>query len=131
VPYRNAITAVIIAALLAGCAAKSRTKVAKDAPTLPAYSGPVCFLPTPLPPDVKATRVGEIIGSKRWYGGTTEVLQVAADEARRSGADLVVNVKSGHRVGAIAWARPVATGDSYRLDEGVTIDCVKLGGTLR
>jgi hypothetical protein len=91
----------------------------------------VCFLPTPLPPDVKATSIGKLVGSKRWYGGTTEVLQVAADEARHSGADVVTNVKAGHRVGALAWARPVATGDSYRLDEGVTIDCVKLGGTLR
>lgn len=98
---------------------------------MPPYSGPVCFLPTPLPTDLKATPIGKLIGSKRWYGGTTEVLQVAADEARRSGADVVANVKSGHRVGALAWARPVATGDSYRLDEGVTIDCVKLGGTLR
>lgn len=59
------------------------------------------------------------------------MLQVAADEARRSGADVVANVKTGQRFSMWAWARRVACGDSYRLAEGVTIDCVKLVGTLR
>lgn len=130
-PYRSAVTALLVAAMLAGCAAKSRTKRPADSPPVAAHSGPVCFLPSPLPADVQATPIGQLLGSKRWYGGTNEVLQVAADEARRSGADVVANVKSGHRMSAWAWARPVASGDSYRLAEGVTIDCVKLGGTLR
>lgn len=130
-PYRNALTAALIAAMLAGCAARSSTKRPTGSPVLGSYTGPVCFLPTPLPADVKATAVGKLVASKRWYGGTSEVLQAAADEARKSGADVVTNVKSGHRVGALAWARPVATGESYRLAEGGTIDCVKLGGTLR
>lgn len=130
-PYRRALAAVLVAAMLAGCAARSRTQRPADSPAVASYSGPVCFLTSPLPTDVKATSVGKLLGSKRWYGGTNEVLQVAADEARRSGADVVVNVKTGHRVSVWAWARPVASGDSYRLAEGVTIDCAKLGGTLR
>lgn len=129
--FRNAMTAVLIAAMLAGCAARSRTKTAKDVQPTPPYTGPVCFLPSPLPQDVKATPIGQLLASKRWYGSTTEVLQAAADEARRSGADVVAHVKTGHDINAWSWARPVANGDSYRLDDGVTIDCVKLGGTLR
>ncbi len=125
------LAAVLVVMLMAGCAAKSRTKRTADSPEFARYTGPVCFLSIPLPPEVEATPVGKLVGSKRWYGGTTEVLQVAADEARRSGANLVVNVKSGHRVGAIAWARPLASGDSYRLNDGETIDCAKYGGTLR
>ncbi|MNV48480.1 hypothetical protein D3C71_1403860 [compost metagenome] len=130
-PYRSAVTAVLVAVILAGCAAKSRTKRPAESPVVASYAGPVCFLPSPLPVGVQATSIGKLLGSKQWYGGTTEVLQVAADEARRSGADVVANVKTGHRMSAWAWARPVASGDSYRLAEGVTIDCVKLGGTLR
>jgi hypothetical protein len=120
----------MIAALLAGCTT-GKTERDADAPALSPYSGPVCFLPAPLPADIKAKKIGELEASKESYGGMTKVLKAAADEARHSGADVVADFHTEHRVGFGAWSIPVAYGGSYKLDEGVTIDCAKLGGTLR
>ncbi|WP_156414205.1 hypothetical protein [Bordetella sp. N] len=80
---------------------------------------------------MKATLIGQLVGSKRGYGRTTSILEATADEARKSGANVVADVVTGHRAGFLAYAEPVAYGNSYRLAEGETIDCEKLGGTLR
>lgn len=125
------VLALLTVLIAAGCATDSRTERPEGSSQLGPLSGPVCFLSIPLPPEVKAQPIGLLRSSKRWYGSTAEVLQAAADEARASGANIVANVKTGHTSGAYAWARPVATGISYRLDDERTIDCAQLGGTLR
>lgn len=125
------LIALLTVVLLAGCAARSNTRRAVDAPKFEQFSGQVCFLNTPLPPTVKATVIGQLDGSKGGYGGMEQVLEAAANEARKSGANLVADVRTGHRLGWTSWAQPIVSGNSYRLDEGETIDCAKLGGTLR
>ncbi|OZI61076.1 hypothetical protein CAL28_17160 [Bordetella genomosp. 11] len=124
------MTAFTIAVLLAGCTTGKTTR-APDAPEVSSHQGPVCFLSSALPADVKAKKIGDLESKKESYGGMAKVIQAAADEARRSGADVVANFQTGHRVGFGAWSIPVASGESYKLDDGVTIDCGKLGGTLR
>jgi hypothetical protein len=115
---------------LAGCTT-GKTIRAPDAPVVSSYSGPVCFLPAALPADLKAMKIGDLEAKKESYGGMAKVIQAAADEARRSGADVVADFQTTHRMGFGALAIPVASGESYKLDDGVTIDCAKLGGTLR
>jgi hypothetical protein len=128
--YRTALTAFAIAALLAGCTTGKTTR-APDAPAVSSHSGPVCFLPAALPTDIKARKIGDLEAKKESYGGMAKVIQAAADEARRSGADVVADFQTTHRIGFGALAIPVASGESYKLDDEVTIDCTKLGGTLR
>jgi uncharacterized protein YbjQ (UPF0145 family) len=54
-----------------------------------------------------------------------------ANDARKIGADAVVNVRARHQVGAFAWARPVADGTAVRIVNKEDFDCVKLGGEFR
>jgi len=102
---------IVFALLLSGCAAKSSMKpVAQNQELFPRHSEPVCFLKSPLPTEITYTKIGEIRGSKKTYGSLTEVLPLMAEEARSVGADAIINLETGHKIGAFAWARPVGKG---------------------
>lgn len=122
---------VVLLATVAGCAAKSHTKVIAGRDGLPRHIGPVCFLKSPLPPDVKHTVIGQIKGGKKTYGSFNEVYAVMAEEARRVGADAVVGLDARTDINAVAWARPVAQGAAIKLSDPASFDCQKWGGAYR
>jgi len=118
------------AIILSGCAATaSSTKHANTSTSLP-YTGPVCLLTSPVAPDVKHSPIGEIEASKQWYGGTDELLPLIADEARKLGANTVIRVKVGQRIGGLAWARPVGSGQAIKIEDFKAFNCQSSGGTL-
>ncbi len=126
-------TLVLIAlcGTLAACAARSTVKLADpQAVKLAAHAGQVCLLRSPLPANTKFKVVGDINGSKRTYGSVSELLLLMAADARAIGADTIINLNTGQKMGAWAWARPVGTGTAVKL-EGSSFDCASAGGELR
>ncbi|GGY08981.1 hypothetical protein GJV26_05185 [Massilia dura] len=116
---------------LAACAARSTVKLADpQAVKLAAHSGQVCLLRSPLPANTKFKVVGDINSSKRTYGSVSELLPLMAADARAIGADTIINLNTGQKMGAWAWARPVGTGTAVKLESG-SFDCASAGGELR
>jgi len=120
-----------LAFALAGCAAKSTGVVTDVSQPVIRHSDPVCFLRSPMPSEIKFTVVGNIEGSKDTYGSVNEVLPLMAEEARKMGADAVINFWSGQRIGLWAWARPMGTGTAIKLANKADLNCTAAGGQLR
>lgn len=117
---------------LAACAARSTVKLADpQAARLASHAGQVCMLRSPLPGDVKYKVVGNINSAKQTYGSVNELLPLMAADARQVGADAVINLNTGQKIGAWAWARPVGTGTAVKLENREAFNCVASGGELR
>ncbi len=128
----NKLLALAVAATLAGCAARSTVQLADSrAPAPQAHAEQVCMLKSALPANVKYTVVGSINSSKQTYGSVNELLPLMAADARKVGADAIVNLNTAQRIGAWAWARPVGTGTAVKLADRKGFDCAGLGGELR
>ncbi|MDR0251509.1 MAG: hypothetical protein LBI35_09450 [Burkholderiales bacterium] len=123
------LATIAACAVLAGCAARASTKLSSE--MAEAHTWPVCILRAPLPENIEKTILGFIKASNRSYGSMNEVLFMMAEDARKIGADAVINVRARHQVGALAWARPVAEGQAVKITEKEDFDCLKLGGELR
>lgn len=121
-----------LCASLAACAARSTVKLSDPQATkLAPHAGQVCMLRSPLPEGVKHKVVGNINSSKQTYGSVNELLPLMAADARAIGADTVINLNTGQKMGAWAWARPVGTGVAVKLDNPASFNCASAGGELR
>lgn len=125
------VIALIATAALAGCASRAAHRPTAGAETAAARTGPVCLLQSPLPDAAKHRTLGQIDAGKRWYGGTGALMPLMADEGRKLGADAVVNIRSGQKVGAFAWATPYAYGTAVKLENPGELNCIASGGELR
>lgn len=121
--------ALICLLALAGCGTKAVVQPLKgSSKALPRYSGPVCLLPKPLPPDVKFTPLGRAVANQQWYGGFAKVNRALAEVARSVGADAVVSMRSHMKMGFIAVARPQSWGYAIKLQDPESFDCLASGG---
>ena len=118
-------------AVAAGCAARGNIQRPMGAATLAPYFGPVCFLKSPIPNDVKAVRVGDVKAAKRGYGGLEPVLAKMAELARSGGGNVVTGVVGRREISALSWAQPVADGVAYFVPSDEKFDCAAAGGDFR
>ena len=118
--------------ILAGCAAPSATTVSSN-PTqaAAAHNQPVCLLKTNLPANVKYSVVGPIEASKEFYGSANEIIPLMAQEARNVGADAIISMQTGQKIGLWAWSRPYGMGTAVKLDNKAAFNCAALGGEMR
>ncbi|QGZ41975.1 hypothetical protein IP92_04339 [Pseudoduganella flava] len=117
---------------LAGCAARSKVRLSDPgAEKLAAHAGPVCMLRSPLPTNVKYKTLAALNSSKRTYGSVSELIPLMAADARAVGANAIINLNTGQRMGAFAWARPVGTGTAVKIEDSEAFNCVGAGGELR
>ena len=120
-----------VAIVVGGCAADSAVRPAPDYQARPASTNPVCFLRTPLPANIKHRVLGDVTASKEFYGSVSELMPGMADDARKLGADAVINFSGSQRIGLWAWARPVGQGTAVKLERPSELNCAALGGELR
>lgn len=127
----------LLAASLLGCASKTPDpQVAAQRPAEPEkperapHKGPVCLLERWLPTGMKYEEIEEVSVKKTWYGTVDAVLPPLADEARELGANVVMRMRSGMKIGAIAWARPYAEGQAVWAPDMTDEQCEKLKGQL-
>jgi len=99
------ITAALVAAIaLASCATGTGTRTTAPQGQATASGDPVCMLRSALPANIQLTVLGQVEGSKEFYGSVNEILPLMADEARKMGADAVINLDTHQRIGLFAWA---------------------------
>jgi len=115
---------------LSACA-RSSGIVSKDAQIFEPSLEPVCMLKSPLPSSIKYSIVGKISASKNFYGSVEGLLPLMAQDARRMGADAIIHMETGQKIGPISWARPVGSGIAVRIENKADLNCVALGGFLR
>jgi hypothetical protein len=128
------LTLVAAAAALAGCASGVKTKTELVAGAqVASRTGPVCLLAGSLPEDVTATRIGRIKATKGTYGERENLMLPIANEARRVGADAVVELQAGERFkGPLPWRVAAPTGDGFavKFTDAAPFDCASHGGRL-
>lgn len=81
------ITAALVAAIaLASCATGTGTRTTAPQGQATASGDPVCMLRSALPANIQLTVLGQVEGSKEFYGSVNEILPLMADEARKNGS---------------------------------------------
>lgn len=128
---------VATAAALAGCATgvKTKTELAggKGA-AVTSRTGPVCMLAGGLPDDVQIISIGKVKATKGTYGSTDNLMRPMADEARRVGADAIINLQADQRFkGPLPWRYNAPTGAGtavHFVDAAAPFDCAANGGQL-
>ena len=123
------VTVSALVLLVAGCAAQPAAVA--PAKSAAASDQPVCLIKTAMPANVKHRVVGEVQSAKEWYGSQTEIYPMLADEARRVGADVVASMTTAHRMGMLAWSRPVGSGTAVKLENRKDLNCAAWGGELK
>lgn len=121
---------LVLLSALVGCGTVAKTSGL--AGPVSAYSGLVCVLPGTLPAGVASRQIGLVSASKGSYGGTDEVLLAMANEARRVGADAIVNAAASERFkGPLPWrvVAPSGHGVAIRLSDE-SFRCEDSGGKL-
>jgi uncharacterized protein YbjQ (UPF0145 family) len=117
--------------LLSGCAGRAVNNAVDRGTAMAPHVEPVCMLKSPLPSSIRYSIVGEINSSQQFYGSSEPLIPLMADEARKMGADAVVNLKLGHKMGMLAWSRPYGLGTGVKLANPGDLNCLALGGELR
>ena len=121
---------IIASLLLSGCAvtATSIKPADKAQAKLDPYSGPVCLLKTPMPPDVEYTKIGLVRASKRFYGLGSEMYPHLADQTRKAGGDAIIDVSSKQVIGLLSAVRPIAQGTAVKLADSKSFKCKDYDG---
>ena len=126
------IALIILLLSLAACGTKTKTTMAANAPPIQGRSGTVCLLAGSLPSEYKYAEIGRIVATKRTYGSTDEVTRAIATEAKRLGADAVINLQADQRFkGPLPWRVTSPTGDGTAVKlvpESPELKCESVGG---
>lgn len=128
-----AIVGILGAVALAGCGGvRSKAEVDKRAKIYPPTDR-VCLLAGAPPSDIRYETLGRVVATKRTYGSTDELLPAIAYEARRIGADAVMNLQASQRFkGPLPWriTSPTGVGMAIKITSGQTLDCTQANGRL-
>jgi hypothetical protein len=91
----------------------------------------VCILRGSLPTEYTFRELGRIKATQRTYGGVDELSRPIADEARRVGADAIINYDADQRFkGPLPWRlrAPTGMGIAVKLTSGPPLDGAALRG---
>jgi hypothetical protein len=102
---------------LVGCAATSSSKVDKPG-AVSAWSGPVLVSELPAPAGLKYETIGTVKATARAaYDSAPTLYPVLADEARKIGANAVLDAKEGHTASVFSLAAPFVSGTAVKVDD--------------
>jgi hypothetical protein len=127
--------ALMIVVLVAGCGGvRAKSSIARDATLYPPNNGNICLLAGSPASDVKYEVLGRVVATKRTYGSSDELFPPMAQEARKLGADAIINLQASQRFkGPLPWRVTSPTGDGQAikvLPDSPQIDCLQMGGKL-
>jgi len=126
---------LLIALLVAGCGGvTAKSSVKRDATLYPPNNGDICLLAGAPTSDVEYEVLGRVVATKRSYGSSDELFVPMALEARKLGADAIINLQASQRFkGPLPWRVTSPTGDGQAikvLPESPPIECLLAGGRL-
>ena len=115
---RRILTFVICTlALLGGCASVSSSS-APEVPASEQTAGPIFITKTSLPPDIKYKVIGQVkANARKGYDSVESLYPMLAEEARRVGANAVINAYGGRTVAAFSWAAPFTGGTAVKVEK--------------
>lgn len=134
----NKILILASIAALTGCVSgivKTKTElVGGKSAAITSRTGPVCLLAGGLPDGMQVVAIGKVKATKGTYGGTDNLMKPMADEARRVGADAIINLQADQRFkGPLPWRYNAPTGAGtavHFVDQAAPFDCAQQGGQL-
>lgn len=84
-----------------------------------------------LPPGIQYETLATLEIGKVWYGSDDKVRESMAEEARKIGADAVVEIKTWHQPSGWSWSAPHGSGKAIKLVDTAKMDWSDLGGEWR
>lgn len=108
------IATLIIAS---GCSTVSSSNVVKPV-TGPAWNGQVFVSQSSIPAEIKYEVIGSVKANARaGYNNAESLYPLLAAEAKKIGANAVINTKGGRRVTAFSWAAAYVDGIAVKVDD--------------
>ena len=109
------LVAVSVSLALGACAGTSTSNTFGGS-TEPVWAGLVFVSEAALPAEIEYQLIGTIKGeANAGYSGVTTLYPLLAAEARKMGANAVMNAKGGRQIKGFSWAAPYVTGTAVRV----------------
>ena len=113
---RDAVVAGAMLLVLTGCSTTSSST--PIGATGPAWEGPVFISQVALPEGIAYKVLGTVqADAKAGYDSVVTLYPLLAAEARKIGANAVVNAKGGRRLTAFSWAAAYVIGTAVKVDD--------------
>jgi hypothetical protein len=113
---RRAVVAVAMLFVMSGCATKSSSTAV--GPTGPAWEGPVLVSQAAIPSGIEYKVMGSVRADAQvGYDSAASLYPLLAAEAKKMGANAVVNAKGGRRVTAFSWSAAYVSGIAVKIDD--------------
>jgi hypothetical protein len=129
---RNVMCLLAVALCVAGCGIHAKAIVDRNAKLYAPNNGSICLLAGAPPTDIQYEALGRIVATKRTYGSSESLFPQMAIEARRLGADAIINLQANQRFkGPLPWRVTSPTGDGVAikvLAVSPMLDCTHAGG---
>lgn len=117
---KTILVVVTMFLVLSGCSNLSSSTAI--APIGPAWEGPILISQEAIPINVEYKVIGSVQANARvGYDSVTSLYPLLAAEARRMGANAVVNAKGGRRVSAFSWSAAYVSGTAIKVEDPQTL----------
>lgn len=113
---RSTALVVSMLVLVNGCSTTSSSNAI--GPAGPAWEGPILVSQAPIPAGIEYKVIGSVQADARaGYDSAVSLYPLLAAEARKIGANAVVNAKGGRRVTAFSWSAAYVSGIAVKVDD--------------
>jgi hypothetical protein len=113
---RSAVAGVVVLLALNGCSTTSSSNAV--GPVGPTWEGPILVTQGTIPAGIAHKVVGSVQADARaGYDSAASLYPLLAAEARKIGANAVVNATGGRRVTAFSWSAPYVTGIAVKVED--------------
>ena len=112
-------TALIVAMLvvITGCSTRTSSNLIGPA-TASTWEGPVFVSQATIPAGIEYKIIGSVQANARaGYDSAANLYPLLAVEARKIGANAVINTQGGRRVAAFSWAAPYVGGTAVKVED--------------
>ncbi|MFL0798924.1 MAG: hypothetical protein K6L80_00625 [Agarilytica sp.] len=111
------LSVLFLVSIMSGCASTSSSSIAY-LPEEERYVGQVYLVMSPVPEEIGYEIIGHVkANARQGYDRVETLYPLIAEEARKVGANAVINVRGGRTVAAFSWAAPFAGGIAIRIDD--------------
>lgn len=113
---RSAVIVVSMLFVINGCSTTSSSNAI--APVGPAWEGPILVTQAAIPAGIEYKVIGSVQADARaGYDSAVSLYPLLAAEAKKIGANAVVNARGGRRVTAFSWSAAYVSGIAVKVDD--------------
>ena len=114
---RLVVSLLVIVSIVSGCGSTSSSS-AVYVPENERYVGKVYLVMTTVPEEIGYEVVGHVkANARQGYDRVETLYPLIAEEARKIGANAIINVRGGRTVAAFSWAAPFVGGTAIKIDD--------------